>query len=102
MALLPLKPKPFKQKSPVGNLGKFAHPPGKSAHKTTKVPKPGGLKRVPADGEYRPKVKHKSRQKTAMRNQQGFDASDAKTEKVTPSKQAKKAAGASYPFFGKM
>lgn len=105
MALLPLKAKKFKQGHPTKNLGMFAHPPSQSAHRTRSAPKPHGIPIGPKNPDYKPKGRMKQNKRhdsATMRNQQGMDASDAKTETRTPTKAAKKSGGVSYPFFGKM
>lgn len=86
-------PKSFAQPHPVRNLGSFAHPPAKSAHRVVKAPKPANAGYFTADGSpnYQPKVAPKQNKRfdiAVPANKQSMDMSDAKSEYQAPAMNA--------------
>jgi hypothetical protein len=81
--LLPLQPKPFHQHR-IGNLGTYAHPPAKTAHRTIGAKKP---QQDPVNifdhPDYRVKSKPKQNKRfdiSTPANRNTVDFSDAKSE----------------------
>lgn len=82
--LLPLQPKPFSQSHPARNLGAYAHPPKREAHRTLATPKPQqDPLNVRDHPDYRLNAKPKQNKRFDIAmpaNSNTVDASDAKSE----------------------
>lgn len=125
MALLPLRPVPFKQPSPdvtaAGghphkNLGGYLHAPKERKRQNErKVEATGKQKFVPADGEYKPKGRGREKStyvKTAQVGGQDEGQSDINSEAIgsllgpapvsatPPAFKSRKAKAKQMPFYG--